>query len=116
MNIKMIVTDLDGTLLRKDKTISDYTKSVFNKCHENGFLIVFATARPERATRQWQTGNSSCCYVIANNGATITHGGNVVQNILIPENIKHNVIAQFMADKNITGICVETNVNRLRKK
>jgi len=53
-NIKMIVTDLDKTLLRKDKSISDYTKSVFYKCHENGLLIVFATARPERATKQWQ--------------------------------------------------------------
>ena len=107
-NIKMIVTDLDKTLLRKDKTISDYTKFIFTQCHEHGFLIVFATARPERATRQWQTSGSSCCYVIANNGATITCGGNVIQNILIPETIKHSVIARFAAEKNITGICAET--------
>ena len=27
-NIKMIVTDLDNTLLRRDKTVSDYTVQV----------------------------------------------------------------------------------------
>ena len=32
MNVKMIVTDLDGTLLRTDKTISEYTVSVFERC------------------------------------------------------------------------------------
>jgi len=44
-NIKMIVTDLDGTLLQTDKTISEYTKSVFIRCRENGIKTVFATAR-----------------------------------------------------------------------
>ncbi|MCL2565686.1 MAG: Cof-type HAD-IIB family hydrolase [Defluviitaleaceae bacterium] len=45
MNIKLIVTDLDGTLLREDKTISDYTKSVLIKCREKGIKVVFATGR-----------------------------------------------------------------------
>ena len=30
----MIVTDLDGTLLRHDKTISEYTASVFYRCRK----------------------------------------------------------------------------------
>ncbi|MCL2159218.1 MAG: HAD family hydrolase [Oscillospiraceae bacterium] len=59
-NIKMIVTDLDNTLLRKDKTISEYTRSVFGKCRKARLLTVFATARPERATRQWQFDRASC--------------------------------------------------------
>jgi hypothetical protein len=45
MNIEMIVTDLDGTLLRTDKTISEYTKSVLKRCRELGIKVVFATAR-----------------------------------------------------------------------
>ena len=45
MNIKLIVTDLDGTLLKEDKTISAYTKSVLIKCRERGIKIVFATGR-----------------------------------------------------------------------
>ena len=106
-NIKMIVTDLDNTLLRKDKTISEYTKTVFHKCRESGFLIVFATARPERATIQWQIDRSSC-YVIANNGATITHAGKEIRNIPISENTKQSIIKRIIEDKNITGLCVET--------
>ena len=46
---KTIITDLDRTLLHTDKTISDYTLRVLKKCHENGILIMAATARPERA-------------------------------------------------------------------
>ena len=45
MNVKMIVTDLDGTLLRTDKTISEYTKTVFTRCRESGIKTAFATAR-----------------------------------------------------------------------
>jgi Cof subfamily protein (haloacid dehalogenase superfamily) len=41
----MIVTDLDGTLFRTDKTISDYTKSVIARCQERGIQFVVATAR-----------------------------------------------------------------------
>jgi HAD superfamily hydrolase (TIGR01484 family) len=45
MNIKMIATDLDGTLLRTDKTISNYTIDILKKLREIGIKIVFATAR-----------------------------------------------------------------------
>lgn len=47
MNIKMIVTDLDGTLLRDDKTVSERTKSVLRSCHESGIKVVYATARSD---------------------------------------------------------------------
>jgi Cof subfamily protein (haloacid dehalogenase superfamily) len=45
MPIKMIVTDLDGTLFRSDKTISDYSKSVIARCQAKRVQFVAATAR-----------------------------------------------------------------------
>ena len=45
MDIKMIVSDLDGTLLREDKTISLRTASVLRKCRDMGIKLVYATAR-----------------------------------------------------------------------
>ena len=45
MDIKMIVVDLDGTLLRNDKTMSKYTINALNQCREKGILLAFATAR-----------------------------------------------------------------------
>jgi len=106
-NIKIIVTDLDNTLLKKDKTISEYSKTILHKCRESGFLIAFATARPERATIQWQIDRSSC-YIVANNGATIAHAGKEIKNIPISENTKQSIIKRIIEDKNITGLCVET--------
>ncbi len=51
--IKMVVTDLDGTLLKNDKHISDYTKKVIEDLKDRGILFVIATARPIRAVRDW---------------------------------------------------------------
>ena len=47
MAIKMIVTDLDRTLLRTDKTISEFTETILKRCIEQGIKVVFATARPK---------------------------------------------------------------------
>lgn len=45
MSIKMILLDLDGTLLRSDGSISDHTKQVLISCQERGIYVVIATAR-----------------------------------------------------------------------
>jgi HAD superfamily hydrolase (TIGR01484 family) len=43
--IKVIISDLDGTLLNSDHSISDYTKSVFQELHNQNYLIIVATGR-----------------------------------------------------------------------
>lgn len=45
MSIRMILTDLDGTLLRSDGGISENTKHVLKLCQKQGILVVIATAR-----------------------------------------------------------------------
>ena len=45
---KMLLFDLDGTLLQSDKTISDRTLSVLKKCRENDILIGVSTSRSEQ--------------------------------------------------------------------
>jgi len=49
MTIKMIATDLDGTLFRDDKSVSDRTISALKKCREAGIKVVYATARGKSA-------------------------------------------------------------------
>ena len=46
--IKILAIDLDWTLLRSDKTISEYSVNVLKRCERNGIKVVFATARPLR--------------------------------------------------------------------
>ena len=49
MMIRMIVTDLDGTYLRDDKSVSEYTQKITAQVREKGVLFVVATARPIRS-------------------------------------------------------------------
>ena len=51
--MKLIVTDLDATLLHSDKSISDYTIRILEKCRETGNLIAFASARSEAAMERF---------------------------------------------------------------
>lgn len=45
MKTKLILVDLDLTLLRSDETISQYTIDIFNKCHQQGIMVGFCTSR-----------------------------------------------------------------------
>ena len=47
MSDRILLFDLDGTLLRKDKSISPFTLEVLQKCRENGLLLGLSTARGE---------------------------------------------------------------------
>lgn len=45
---KILLFDLDGTLLKNDKTLSEYTQKTLSKCKENGYLIGISTSRSEQ--------------------------------------------------------------------
>lgn len=47
--MKAIITDLDRTLLRTDKTLSETTIRTLLACRQRGMKLVAATARPERS-------------------------------------------------------------------
>lgn len=50
---RMLLFDLDGTLLREDKTLSAYTLEVVSKCKAQGFLIGISTSRSEQNCRKF---------------------------------------------------------------
>jgi Cof subfamily protein (haloacid dehalogenase superfamily) len=45
---RLVATDLDGTLLRTDGTVSARTEEVLLRVQERGVTVVFVTARPRR--------------------------------------------------------------------
>ena len=47
----LYVTDLDGTLLRRDATLSPYTISTINRLTEQGLAFTYATARSIESAR-----------------------------------------------------------------
>lgn len=70
--IKLIVTDLDFTLLRSDQSISDYTSEVFHKCKEQGILTAFATARFIHGVKDFMD-RVHPDYAVLNDGTMIYH-------------------------------------------
>src|SRR5690348_978874 len=64
--IRLIATDLDGTLLRPDKTISQYTYTTLQRLQAAGIVVVLISARPPRVVRKiaqeiGSTGLAICC-------------------------------------------------------
>ncbi|MFC5801247.1 Cof-type HAD-IIB family hydrolase [Streptomyces formicae] len=47
-NVRLIATDLDGTLLRDDKSVSDRTVAALAAAEEAGIEVFFVTGRPAR--------------------------------------------------------------------
>lgn len=47
-NCRLLLFDLDGTLLRSDKTISQATRRALQECRERGMLIGVSTSRGEQ--------------------------------------------------------------------
>lgn len=107
--IKLIITDLDRTLLRSDKSISEQTKSVFDMCRELGILTAFATARAENAARRF----IDCIrpdIVISCGGALVKHHDRVIVRKRLSSEISKGIIDTCL---DLTGgqgeITVETD-------
>jgi len=105
-NIKMIVTDLDNTLLRTDKTISDYTAGILNKCRQNGIKIVFATARPKRTVMRYLDIIPADA-VIFHNGAVIYDGREQIFHCGISSDIAKNILRAVSHDFPTATLSVE---------
>jgi Cof subfamily protein (haloacid dehalogenase superfamily) len=48
MPVRLVATDLDGTLLRSDGTVSDRTRAALRDAVDAGLIVVFVTGRPPR--------------------------------------------------------------------
>ena len=77
----LYVSDLDGTLLRSDRTISEYTCEVINRLTENGILFSYATARSYVTAKMVTKGLNAKIPLIVYNGAFVIDS--VSEEILI---------------------------------
>jgi Cof subfamily protein (haloacid dehalogenase superfamily) len=70
-NIKVVVSDLDGTLLNTQHKISDYTKSIFQELYNQNYLIVVATGRHHLDAMAIIEKLEVPIYLVSSNGARI---------------------------------------------
>ncbi|WP_071459124.1 Cof-type HAD-IIB family hydrolase [Bacillus massilinigeriensis] len=69
----LIALDLDGTLLKDDKTISDVNKRVITRAREEGHVVMIATGRPFRSSEMYYHELGLDTPIINFNGAYIHH-------------------------------------------
>lgn len=68
---KMIVTDLDGTLLNKNKNVSDKSKKYLKELKDKGYIICVDTGRTLGRAKYALGGFDYVNYIIGNNGTYI---------------------------------------------
>ena len=87
-NIKLVASDLDGTLLNKNKEITPRLFAALEKLDALGIYFVPSTGRPFGTVPQAIKELPFLKYVITSNGATIydaTEKKNIIENYLTPE-------------------------------
>lgn len=104
-SFQMILTDLDGTLLRSDGNISGYTKRILRQCQDQGILVVAATARywigAERYIEEIQPD-----YEITTDGTLIHHHGKQIYSCSLDEKVTNQIIQDLLERNPETEITV----------
>ncbi len=106
-NIKLIITDLDRTLLRTDKSISNYSLDVIKRCKEQGIYIAIATARSERAAAKYVE-LIKPDIVISNGGSLAKCKGEIIYKCMLSEQVSDSLIKDCVMSSNIGEITVQT--------
>lgn len=85
---RLIAIDMDGTLLREDKTISDRTKHAIERAVEKGVKIVLASGRPieglERYLEELQ--------LLSEEDYVMSFNGSVIQNVKTKAPVFKNIL------------------------
>lgn len=107
MNPKMILTDLDGTLICSDGSISERTKLILKSCQNKGIYIVIATARywigAERYIEEIQPD-----YEITTDGTLIHRHGEQIYSHSLETEDTNQIIQDILARDDKTEITVAT--------
>lgn len=84
----LYISDLDGTLLRSDASLSAYTCRTLNALTEKGVLFTYATARSLRTARAVTEGLTTPIPLILNNGTFVldTATGKHLLSASLPDN------------------------------
>lgn len=106
MKYKMIVSDMDGTLLRSDCTLSEKNKVSIRRAVENGVKFVLATGRPIQGVRSYAEELGLSGVVITYNGAVVVDLPS--EEILYEETMdKHDAeLSLRLGDEYDTTMCI----------
>ncbi len=106
--IKLVLLDLDDTLLHSDKTISSRTIEVLEKCKLKGMLIGFSTARGESNILPYIKAVKPDV-VISSSGALAKYKNDIIYSCLMSEKETRKIIdTAFKLTDNQCEITIDT--------
>lgn len=109
MHKHLICLDLDGTLLRSDKTISTYTKQTIRRLICDGHKVIISTGRPYRASEIYYNELELTTPIVNFNGAFIHHPTDQTFKAVhtpLDFNISREIFSQIK-DLNIKNVIAE---------
>lgn len=81
MEIRLVVCDLDNTLLNDQQRITPYSEGVLKALRAKGIALCFASGRDEQMMAAYVRQVGGCDYLITNNGAVVLDAqGNVLHS------------------------------------
>ena len=101
--IKLIATDMDGTLLNSKNEIQDGFYEVFNKLEEKGIIFVISTGREYENVKYLLDKQNIKCQCILSNGAEYRDEmGNILDVININEKSSRKIL-KILKENNISA-------------
>lgn len=106
---KLIVLDLDGTLLNSEKEISEGNLAALKRARQDGALIAFSTARSAGAMREYIAAVQPDI-LISNGGALVERNGEILFNRqLSAESVRHIIKRCFELSDGKCEITIDTD-------
>lgn len=104
--VKMIITDLDQTILRDDGSVSGYTKSMLAECKKRGMLIGIATARlMVNAVHLQELLGAEL--LICSNGSRVMYEEKLLEGILLDADTVHDLTDSLQRLESMDEILME---------
>ena len=107
--IRLVATDLDGTVVRPDGTMSERTAAALRAVEDAGLRLVFVTGRPPRWVGPVAEATGHRGLVICANGASVfdLHTERVVEQFPLPAATARRVVERVRRVLPAAGFAVE---------
>ena len=102
-NIKIVATDIGGTLARSDGSISNFTVETLRTLQERGIIIVLATGYSKEITDKFASQISDKLITIIQNGAIVFDGEALLETNYLNKDIALKVV-EFFESKGFSPI------------
>jgi Cof subfamily protein (haloacid dehalogenase superfamily) len=100
----VLALDIDGTLLRDDRTVSDRTRAAVGEARRRGVRLVLVTGRRPPAARRVARLLGEGIPLILHNGALIIDGGEIVHSRLLPLETARSVVRHGRAQSPVAHV------------